>query len=115
MVNLAEEVTDDSDDGTSSDKEEEAPGLQHAQRPRRSKTRVQPSLSLHLRPQTQEVVQQRLAMVANVVLSTRSKAMELDKAELWKDFIQDELDSLPRNQTWILVGKPANANLINCK
>lgn len=45
------------------------------------------------------------------------KEIELrdDLKHLWQNAIADEINSLIQNNTWIIVSKPANRNIVSCK
>ena len=43
------------------------------------------------------------------------EALNSNNAEEWKSAMQREYDSLVNNQTWELVDKPKNKNIISCK
>ena len=46
---------------------------------------------------------------------TFSEAMTSKKQKLWKNGADEEMDSLQRNRTWILIEKPENAKVVGYK
>ena len=44
-----------------------------------------------------------------------SEAMESVHYDKWLEVIQDEMESLQRNQTWTLIPNPGVKRLISCK
>ena len=46
---------------------------------------------------------------------TFMEAMSSRKRKQWKNGADEEVDSLKRNHTWILIEKPENAKVIGCK
>ena len=46
---------------------------------------------------------------------TFMEAMSSRKQKQWKNGADEEMDSLKRNHTWILIEKPENAKVIGCK
>lgn len=43
------------------------------------------------------------------------EAMKSEEAEQWKNAIEDEYQSLITNNTWTLVERPAERNIVGCK
>lgn len=54
-------------------------------------------------------------MVANLEPLTFNDAMQSKDSSNWKQAMQEEMDSLIKNQTWELVDKPKNQKLLGCK
>jgi len=44
-----------------------------------------------------------------------SEAIESVHCDKWLEAMQDEMESLQRNQTWTLIPNPGNKRLISCK
>ena len=47
--------------------------------------------------------------------SSYKKAISCKDANLWKVAMQEEMESLNKNKTWILVDKPKDAKVVGCK
>ena len=53
--------------------------------------------------------------IVDEVLFIYKKAIKSSKIEEWKKALEDEMQSLQKNQTWELTQLPKNKNAIGCK
>lgn len=73
--------------------------------PKRTKSRIDDE-----KKEEQAVIAE--VFMASAEPQTYAEAMETDDAEKWKEAINDELNSLKVNNTWILVDRPKNTNIV---
>ena len=51
----------------------------------------------------------------NQELESYQQPMSCDDKEKWQKTIEDEIESLQKNKTWVLVEKPKNKKFVDCK
>uniref|UniRef100_A0A2N9HA68 CCHC-type domain-containing protein n=1 Tax=Fagus sylvatica TaxID=28930 RepID=A0A2N9HA68_FAGSY len=74
-------------------------------------------VNVYLVEGNREKVLSKLPFVGNVEEdpSTYSEAMASRDAAFWKEAVNDEIDSILSNNTWVLVDLPLSSNTIGCK
>ena len=74
-------------------------------------------MNVYLVEGNREKVFSKLLFVGNVEEdpNTFSKAMASRDAAFWREAVNDEMDSILSNNTWVLVDLPLGSNTIGCK
>ncbi len=74
-------------------------------------------MNVYLVEGNREKVLSKLPFVGNVEKdpNTYNEAMASRDAAFWREDVNDEMDSILSNNTWVLVDLPPGSNTIGCK
>lgn len=101
---------------TQQNNEEEIPELRRSKRIRKAKT-YGPDFHMFLVEGTRDSVNSQVSYNFNMEddPQTYEEAMKSQDVAFWKEAIQEEMDSIMGNNTWILVDLPPGSKPIGCK
>uniref|UniRef100_A0A251V331 Putative zinc finger, CCHC-type n=1 Tax=Helianthus annuus TaxID=4232 RepID=A0A251V331_HELAN len=111
----------ESDGMKNSDEEEMPESSSHGQSPGYSIAKERPRRQIKppLRFRDEEDISAYVFMAAELEDSTEpltyNEAIASEDSERWQVAMQEEMDSLHKNQTWVLVDKPKGQKIVTCK